>query len=126
MMNQSSRPLAAVTGAFSGIGYVLAKQFAEHGYGLVNRADSVKIEEAARTLQEMGANVQSVQTDLATYEGVEKFYEAIRSEGRSLDAVAINAGVGVGGDFARETDLQAELKMVPLNVTSADTWRSAC
>jgi short-subunit dehydrogenase len=30
----------------------------------------------------------------------------------------MNAGVGVGGDFARETDLEEELKMVQLNVTS--------
>lgn len=31
---------------------------------------------------------------------------------------AINAGVGVYGDFARQSDLDAELKMIGLNVTS--------
>ncbi len=37
------------------------------------------------------------QTDLATYDGMEKLYNAIQSSARPLEAVAINAGVGVGG-----------------------------
>jgi uncharacterized protein len=36
-----------------------------------------------------------------------------------VDAIAINAGVGVGGDFARATSLQAELDLINLNVTSS-------
>jgi uncharacterized protein len=35
-----------------------------------------------------------------------------------VDAIAINAGVGVGGDFARETDLKDELNLINLNVVS--------
>jgi short-subunit dehydrogenase len=38
---------------------------------------------------------------------------------RPLDAVAINAGVGVGGDFARDNALADELNLVDLNVRSA-------
>ncbi len=32
MDSPSTRPLAVVTGASSGIGYELAKQFAQHGF----------------------------------------------------------------------------------------------
>jgi len=35
-----------------------------------------------------------------------------------VDAIAINAGVGVGGDFARDTDLRDELNLINLNVVS--------
>jgi len=45
--------------------------------------------------------VESLQADLAEYDGVEKLYSAIKATGRPLDPIAINAGVGVGGDFAR-------------------------
>jgi uncharacterized protein len=33
-----------------------------------------------------------------------------------VDAIAINAGVGVNGDFARDNDLEAELNLINLNV----------
>lgn len=119
MNNSSNRPLAAVTGASRGIGYELAKQFAEHGFDLVIAADSDAINQAAQELKTLGVNVESVQVDLAQYDGVEQFYQRIKSSGRPLDAVAINAGVGVGGDFTRDTDLQDELKLIDLNVKSA-------
>ena len=43
---------------------------------------------------------------------------AIESSGRTLDAIAINAGVGVSGDFTRQTDLNDELNLIRLNVIS--------
>lgn len=70
-------------------------------------------------MQALGAAVKSVQADLASYDGVEQLYDEVKSSGRPVDAVAINAGVGVGGDFARQTDLKAELNLINLNVTSS-------
>ena len=66
----------------------------------------------------MARGVHAVKVDLRTFEGVETFYEEILSRGRPVSAIAINAGVGVGGDFARETDLRDELAMIQLNVVS--------
>ena len=37
--------------------------------------------------------------------------------GRPVDAIAINAGIGVGGEFVK-TDLQEELNLIELNVSS--------
>jgi len=59
-----------------------------------------------------------VQADLASYEGVEELYQTIKSSGRPVDSIAINAGVGVSGDFARDTSLQSELNLIRLNVIS--------
>ncbi len=119
-MNQtgSGRPLAVVTGASSGIGYALADQFAQHGYDLVIAAEDLGITPAAQTLEAGGVSVEPVHVDLATPEGVEQLYAAATAGGRSPDAVAINAGVGVGGEFARGTDLGEELRLVDLNVRS--------
>jgi short-subunit dehydrogenase len=112
------RPLAAVTGASSGIGFELAHQFATHGFDVIVCADSPSIEDAANVLADAGTTVRAVQADLSTYEGVERLYSEIRATGVPLDALAINAGVGVAGDFARETSLQDELKVIHLNVLS--------
>lgn len=113
----STRAIAVVTGASTGIGFELAKQFAKNGFDLLIASNSERIVDAGRCLKAIGAGVETIQTDLATYEGVEKLYERIKSLGRHIDAVAINAGVGVCGEFAR-TDLDAELNLIQLNVVS--------
>lgn len=118
MNNGSSKPFAVVTGASGGIGYELARQFAENGFDLLICSEGAGINEAAQSLQTNGTRVEALQVDLGKYEGVKALYQRIQSSGRPLDAIAINAGVGVGGDFARETDLQDELNIIDLNVTS--------
>ncbi|MBG0819695.1 SDR family NAD(P)-dependent oxidoreductase [Planomonospora sp. ID91781] len=118
-MDTPTRPLAVVTGASSGIGYELARQFARHGFDLVVAAEDEGLIPAARSLEELGAAVSSVRVDLAHHDGVEELHTRITAPGRPVDAIAINAGVGVGGDFARETDLDAELKLIKLNVISS-------
>src|SRR5690606_29962037 len=60
----------------------------------------------------------AVRVDLRRHEGVEQFYEAIVAQGEPLAALALNAGVGVLGDFVRETDLREEIAMIQLNVVS--------
>jgi short-subunit dehydrogenase len=115
----TDRPLAVITGASSGIGYELARQFAEHGFDLLVAAEDSDIEQAATALDRDGAvTVHPVRVDLATYDGVEALYQAITATGRPVDAIALNAGRGIGGDFARETDLRDELNVIDVNVTS--------
>ncbi|AGY59908.1 SDR family NAD(P)-dependent oxidoreductase [Gloeobacter kilaueensis] len=118
MNNPAIRPLAVVTGASSGIGFELAKQFAQHDFDLLVTAKGSDIDQAAQAFRGLGAAVQTVQANLADYDGVEALYKAIKAAGRPVEAIAINAGVGVGGEFARETDLKDELNLINLNVVS--------
>jgi short-subunit dehydrogenase len=107
--------LAAVTGASSGIGYNLAKVFAENGFDLVIASAGERLDKAEQDFKALGVQVTAVRADLATYEGVDEFWQAVEGTGRKLDAIAINAGVGVGGRFS-ETDLDKEINLVRLNV----------
>ena len=111
------KPLALVTGASSGIGRALARQFVTHGYDVVVAAEDDDIHAAADELNRLGGEAQPVQVDLSTAEGVEGLAARVEGLGRPLDALALNAGVGVGGPFA-DNDLDAELRLVDLNVRS--------
>jgi short-subunit dehydrogenase len=117
IMKSSERQLAVVTGASSGIGFELAKQFAEHDFDLIVAAEDEELAGAARKLERNGASVEAVQVDLATDDGVDELTRRISAAGRPVDAVALNAGIGAGGAFT-DTDLRDELRLVDLNVRS--------
>ena len=105
---------AIVTGASSGIGYSLAKELAARDYDLVIVSAGERLARAAEDFRSAGVSVEDVQADLATKEGVERFWEHVKALGRPIDIACLNAGVGVGGLF-HETSLEEELNMINLN-----------
>lgn len=113
----SGRQFAVVTGASSGIGRELATLFVGHGYDLVVAAEDAGIESAASALRAGGAQVDAVQVDLATTEGVEQLAARVQGMGRPVDALALNAGVGLGGPFL-EQPLDRIFGIIDLNVRS--------
>ncbi len=118
----TSRPLAVVTGASSGIGLELARQFAQHGYDLMVVAEDVSIDGAASQIAGDGASVQPLRIDLTADGGVDELWTCIQGDGRPVAALALNAGIGAGGAFAATdtdvTPLEQELQIVDLNVRS--------
>ncbi|WP_029433245.1 SDR family oxidoreductase [Blastococcus sp. URHD0036] len=118
----TSRPLAVVTGASSGIGLELARQFATHGFDLVVNAEDAELDTAADQLRAEGVDVSAVRLDLRTRDGVAGLHAAVAATGRPVAAVALNAGVGKGGPFV-ENPIEDEQAIIDLNVTA--TFRLA-
>ncbi|WP_307133985.1 SDR family NAD(P)-dependent oxidoreductase [Streptomyces aurantiacus] len=112
-----TKPLALVTGASSGIGYELAKQFAENGYNLLLTAENGELHQAADEIRAHGAQVEAVRIDLAVPDGVDRLYAAVTALGQPVAAAALNAGMAKGGRFV-ENELVDELRLIDLNVTS--------
>jgi uncharacterized protein len=111
------KPLALVTGASSGIGLELARQFAQHGFDLVVNAEDAELEGAAAQLRAEGAEVQAVRADLRRPESIDLLWNRVQGLGRPLAAAALNAGVGVGGRYV-DTDWARDLEIIELNVVS--------
>ena len=89
--------LAIITGASTGIGFELATLAAKDGYDLIVVADEPLIDAAAQDFKQFGTDVQSVQADLATFDGVDTLLAA--AGGRRIDLLVANAGIGTGGAF---------------------------
>jgi short-subunit dehydrogenase len=104
-------PLASV--------WELARQFCKHGFDVLIASSGPGIEAAGRLLAGEGAIVTTFQTDLAAPDGVEKLAAEIEASDRPLDAIAINAGIGISGDFVRGTTLEDNLRVIDLNVRSS-------
>src|SRR4029079_6488084 len=95
----NGRPLAVVTGASSGIGKEIARELVARRYDVVVAAEEPEIHLVARELEHDGASVRAVQGDLAEAEGVEQLADSSDGNGRPIDALVINAGIGVAGPF---------------------------
>jgi short-subunit dehydrogenase len=113
-MLDSTKKLAVVTGASTGIGYELAKVCAKNGFDLIVAADEDEIENAAKNLRMSGGNVEAVKADLATTDGVDKLYKKIN--GRQVDALLANAGRGLGRAFL-DQDFGDIRRVIDTNVT---------
>ncbi len=115
-MAQQNGSLALVTGASSGIGLELARQCAMNGFDLVIASDGPDIQDAATQLRTTGRSIMPVQADLATFEGVDMLYDAVKALGRPLDALLANAGRGLGRAFL-DQDFADIRRVIDTNVT---------
>jgi short-subunit dehydrogenase len=113
-MLDATKRLAVVTGASTGIGLELARVCARNGFDLIIAANEPEIEEAATQLRRDGATVESVQSDLATIEGVDELHSAVK--GRPVSALLANAGRGLGKGFL-DQDFADARYVVDTNIT---------
>jgi short-subunit dehydrogenase len=109
----ATRPFAVITGASTGIGFELAKRCAREGYDILIAADENEIEKAATSIRSEGTEVQALQVELATTEGVDKLYAA--TKGRQVDALLANAGRGLGHGFL-DQDFGKARRVIDTNV----------
>ena len=108
--------LAMVTGGSGGIGFELAKQFADHGFDVAISGQSDRVYESAEALRAEGVEAYPYQADASTYDGVEGFWRFVENLGRPVDAAALNVGIGLGGAFI-DNDLEDEFRLIAINIT---------
>lgn len=114
-----SRRLVLVTGASSGIGKALAKEFAANGWDLAltaRRED--RLNELAEDLKgRFGTESLVIPADLSDPNAPEKIIAAINAADRQIDALVNNAGFGLAGTYT-QTSWKAQSDFIQLMLTS--------
>ena len=112
-MIATSRPLALVTGASSGIGFELAKLCASNGHDVLLAADT-DLAPIVGVCEGLGAKVLSVQTDLSMRSGIESLLRTLGN--REVDALFANAGHGLGDAFLDQSWVNIQ-HVIDTNIT---------
>lgn len=118
--NESSKgKTALVTGASGGIGYELARRFAQERYNLVLVARGAgKLDEiAADFRKKYGVEVRTIAKDLSVAGAPEDIYSQLDGAGVKVDVLVNNAGFTVFGKFA-DTKLEDELQLLQVNIVA--------
>jgi len=104
-----------VTGASSGIGRDMAREFAERKYDLIIASrDEKRLNELKTELEvQYKVNVKPITVDLSNEENCINLYE----NNKDIDILVNNAGFGIFGEFTK-TDLQKELDLIKTNIVA--------
>jgi uncharacterized protein len=110
---------ALITGASGGIGFELALLFGRDRYDciLVARSADKLHALAARLESEFRVKTLVVAKDLSNPAAVDEIYEEVTAAAMNVDVLVNNAGFTVFGLFT-QTDLDAELEMLQVNVVA--------
>ncbi|HEY9004965.1 SDR family NAD(P)-dependent oxidoreductase [Ohtaekwangia sp.] len=118
-MENLQQQYALVTGGTSGIGYELAKVFAQNGYNLILVARSQSdLDLRANEFKGLhGVDVITISKDLFEPQSPFEVYDEVKARGVTVNILVNDAGQGVYGKFAEE-DIHRQLRLIQLNITS--------
>lgn len=116
---ETNNQYALITGGTSGIGYELAKIFAQNGYNLILVARTE--DDLSVTANEFrglyGVAVIPIARDLFQPFAAFDVYDEVKAKGITVNVLVNDAGQGVYGKFI-ETDISQQLDIIQLNISS--------
>ncbi|MFV0321820.1 MAG: SDR family NAD(P)-dependent oxidoreductase [Alphaproteobacteria bacterium] len=84
---------AVITGGNKGIGFAMAKRFAEEGANVVIASIEDQVYQAAEQLKKQGANVTGVVCDVSNKQSVQALYKKAEKTYGQIDISVQNAGI---------------------------------
>lgn len=118
MAQEINGQYALITGASEGIGYELAKLFAQDGYNIVAVAlPGETLDRLPGEFAQYGVQVEVIAKDLFEENSANELYDEVQRRGIEVEVLVNNAGQGVYGLFA-DQDIERQIKIIHLNIVS--------
>ena len=115
-MGKLQGKVAVITGGTTGIGFAAAKLFVEEGaYVFITGRRQKELDEAVEAI---GPNATGVQGDVSKLADLDRLYETVEAEGRRIDVVFANAGLGEFAALGSITEEHFD-KLFSINVKGA-------
>lgn len=123
---------ALITGGTSGIGFAMAGEFLERGYGVIIvsssrknlaiakrklEAKSVRLAKNENKIKQKRSKIITIEQDLSISDGAEKLYCKAKALGIDIEVLVNNAGFGLAGG-TESIDWEMDKKMIQLNVNA--------
>jgi short-subunit dehydrogenase len=114
-----NRDTALVTGASSGIGCELAREFARHGHDvvLVARREAVLADVVAELESNYAVDATGIAMDLDADGASDELYGEVHDRNLDVGILVNNVGIGTSGAFA-DSDMDDERSQLRLNVVT--------
>lgn len=118
-MAQQNNQYALITGGSNGIGYELARLFAQDGYNLVLVARTQEdLDQVARELSSQhGIKAVTIAKDLFNPKAAFELYDEVKAKGITINVLVNDAGQGQFGLFV-DSDIHRQLDIIQLNISS--------
>ena len=117
MGKPDSRSFVLITGATAGIGYELAKIYANDGHNLILVARNIdRLEQVKNEFNLIyNVNIHILSVDLAVDNSAETILNYVNKKNLTVDILINNAGIGSFGYF-KELDINKEIDQININV----------
>jgi short-subunit dehydrogenase len=111
---------AIITGASSGIGRALAREFSAGGYNLLltGRNEEMLARVAQDCRGEFNVTAEVIPAELSDEASTNKLIAAIEKQPRTYEVLVNNAGFGVHGEFAK-TNIESEVELLNVQLAAA-------
>lgn len=115
-MTNKANKIALVTGGSRGLGKDAALQLAQRGFDLIITYQTKKesAEQVVKEIESIGAKAFAIALDISSTAGFENFKNEVQTildthfDGKKLDALVNNAGVGINAQFDVTTEEQLD------------------